>query len=284
MPKLLPFTKMHGAGNDYVYVSAFEQEVENPGELARRISDRHFGVGSDGLVLILPSSVADVRMRMFNADGSEAEMCGNASRCVAKYAYDHGLVSSEHISLETGAGIKHIDLRLQGGEVVGATVDMGCPELEPGKIPVLPVEAGQKDFINRELTVNGTRRRITAVSMGNPHAVLFLPEIDSLDLAKIGPHFETHAQFPKKTNTEFVQVLSPSAVKMRVWERGAGETLACGTGACATAVACVLNHLTDRTVDVRLLGGTLRIEWRKDDGHVLMSGNAVTVFDGVYRY
>ena len=259
----LRFTKMQGIGNDYVYVNGFEERVDNPGELAKRISDRHFGVGSDGLVLILPSGVADLRMRMFNADGSEAEMCGNATRCVGKYARDHGIVNKDVIRLETAAGIKIIRLLFEAGEVRGATVDMGEPVLAPDLIPVVLAP-------------------VTAVSMGNPHAVVFMQGIDDLDLPKLGPLFEHHPIFPKRTNTEFVEVISSTKIKMRVWERGAGETLACGTGACAAAVASVLNGHTGRSLDVELKGGVLHIDWDKSDDHVYMTGGAVAVFDGVY--
>ena len=261
--------------------------MDNPGELAKRISDRHFGVGSDGLVLILPSGVADLRMRMFNADGSEAEMCGNATRCVGKYARDHGIVNKDVIRLETAAGIKIIRLLFEAGEVCGATVDMGEPVLAPDRIPVLvapPLTEGEdpQRFIARPVEVGGRTYAITAVSMGNPHAVVFMDGIDDLDLPKLGPKFEHHPIFPKRTTTEFVEVVSSDKIRMRVWERGAGETLACGTGACAAAVASVLNGHTGRSLDVELKGGVLHIDWDKSDGHVYMTGGAVTVFDGVY--
>lgn len=275
------FTKMHGIGNDYVYVNGFKQKVDDPGQLAKKISDRHFGVGSDGLVMILPSEVADVRMRMFNSDGTEAEMCGNATRCVGKYAYDSGLVSTKTVSLETLAGIKTIDLAFDADKVVGATVDMGEPELMPEKIPVIATR-GQERFVAVPVIVSGREYLITAVSMGNPHAIVFMDGVDALDLPKIGPAFENHELFPRRTNTEFVEILSSDRVKMRVWERGAGETLACGTGACAVAVACVLNGRTGRSVDVELLGGTLHIEWQESDNHVYMTGGAETVFEGEY--
>lgn len=272
---------MHGIGNDYVYVNGFKQKVDDPGQLAQKISDRHFGVGSDGLVMILPSEVADVRMRMFNSDGTEAEMCGNATRCVGKYAHDYGLVSTNTVRLETLAGIKTISLAFDGDKVVGATVDMGEPELTPERIPVIAT-SGQDRFVAAPVKVAGKEHLITAVSMGNPHAVVFMDGISALDLPKVGPDFENHELFPRRTNTEFVEVLSSDRVKMRVWERGAGETLACGTGACAVAVACVLNGRTGRAVDVELLGGTLHIEWRESDNHVYMTGGAETVFEGEY--
>ena len=285
MTNPLPFTKMHGAGNDYVYVNAFAENIADPGELAKKISDRHFGVGSDGLVLLLPSQVADIRMRMFNSDGSEAEMCGNASRCICKFAYDQGIVDRKELRLETGAGIREVTLIFRGEEVVGATVDMGRPRLLPAEIPLAgellsaEQQAG-KSFISQPVDIDGKSVTITALSMGNPHAVVLVENPDSLDLEKIGPHFEQNQLFPKKTNTEFIQVLGPSRIRMRVWERGAGETLACGTGACAAAVACALNGYTGPEVDVELRGGVLHIEWNRENDHVYMTGNAVTVFDG----
>lgn len=285
MAAALRFTKMQGIGNDYVYVNGFEERVDSPGELARKISNRNFGVGSDGLVLILPSASADVRMRMFNADGSEAEMCGNAVRCVGKYVYDHGIQVKDVITVETGAGVKVVRLLFEAGEVCGATVDMGEPELTPAKIPVLTeasTDGGQQRFVARLVDVSGQLYEITAVSMGNPHAVIFMKGIDDLDLPRIGPDFEYHPLFPKRTNTEFVEVISSTKVRMRVWERGAGETLACGTGACAVAVACVLNGYTGRDVEVELKGGTLQIHWDESSNRVYMTGGAVTVFAGEY--
>lgn len=285
MAAALRFTKMQGIGNDYVYVNGFEERVDSPGELARKISNRNFGVGSDGLVLILPSASADVRMRMFNADGSEAEMCGNAVRCVGKYVYDHGIQVKDVITVETGAGVKVVRLLFEAGEVCGATVDMGEPELTPSRIPVLTEaspDGGQQRFVAHPVDVNGQLYEITAVSMGNPHAVIFMKGIDDLDLPRMGPDFEHHPLFPKRTNTEFVEVISSTKVRMRVWERGAGETLACGTGACAVAVACVLNGYTGRDVEVELKGGTLKIHWDENSNHVHMTGGAVTVFAGEY--
>ncbi len=285
MPSLIPFTKMEGLGNDYVYINGFEVHVPDGAALARAISDRHFGVGSDGLVLILPSATADVRMRMFNSDGSEAEMCGNASRCVGKYVYDHGIVKKPVLRLETRAGIKVLHLVLENGAAIGARVDMGEPELLPDMIPVAPTDGGDESrCVDRRLPVAGTDWRITCVSMGNPHAVTFVEDVQQLDLPKLGPLFEHHAWFPRRVNTEFVQVLNAARVRMRVWERGAGETLACGTGACATAVACVLNRRTGRRIQVDLLGGALDIEWSAADNHVYMTGPARTVFTGVYEF
>lgn len=283
MSASLPFTKMQGAGNDYVYINGFTVNVADPHDLAKIVSSRHFGIGSDGLVLILPSTKADLRMRMFNADGSEAEMCGNASRCVAKYAWDHGLIKADSLSLETLAGIKVLHLILENGKVQAVTVDMGEPLLLPQAIPVDFAGCGDMDMaVNATIEAAGQTWFFTAVSMGNPHAVLFISNVKELDLPAIGPAFETHPWFPKRTNTEFVEVLNRSHIRMRVWERGAGETLACGTGACAAVVACVLNNLTDRKVEVELSGGQLEISWDKDNNHVYMTGEAVTVFDGVF--
>ena len=282
MAKKIPFTKMHGIGNDYVYINGFREHISNPGELAKRMSDRHFGIGSDGLIIIEPSHTADLRMRMFNADGTEAEMCGNASRCVGKYAADHGLVRNDMIRLETGAGIKILRLEREDGEVIGATVDMGEPILAPSLIPVAETFCTTTPVQEVPLSVDGTSYSVTCVSMGNPHAVLFLDEIETLDLPAFGPRFENNPAFPKRTNTEFIRVLSREAIAMRVWERGAGETLACGTGACAAVVASVLTNRTDRDVTVHLRGGDLKISWNVKDNHVFMTGNAVTVFDGEF--
>jgi diaminopimelate epimerase len=286
MAKHIPFTKMEGLGNDYIYINGFDITLEDPAALARAMSDRHFGIGSDGLVLILPSAVADVRMRMFNSDGSEAEMCGNASRCVGKYVYDHGLVKKPVITLETKAGIKVLHLMFEHDTVVGARVDMGEPILSAKNIPVqtdTDLPQANEPVINKMLSVAGQTWKITAVSMGNPHAVVFVDNVATLDLPQLGVAFEQHSFFPQRVNTEFVQILSPSHVRMRVWERGAGETLACGTGACATVVACVLTGQCERRVRVDLLGGALDIEWNEQDNHVLMTGPARTVFDGMYH-
>ncbi|MBP1618393.1 MAG: diaminopimelate epimerase [Bacteroidetes bacterium] len=273
----LKFTKMHGAGNDYIYVNGFTQTIENPSELALALSDRHFGIGSDGLVLILPSEKADIRMQMFNSDGSEAEMCGNASRCVGKYAFDNGLTNKTEISLETKAGIKYISLLEGDAKARKVTVDMGEPILDAETIPVV---ADKSPVLNIPLTIDGKEWRMTCVSMGNPHAVTFTEGIKDLDLPVIGPKFEKNPIFPRKTNTEFIEVVDRKTLNMRVWERGAGETLACGTGACASAVAAVLNGFTDRKVTIHLLGGDLQVEWRELDNRVYMTGEAVTVFEG----
>ena len=278
MTNKIRFTKMQGAGNDYVYIDATVQDVAHPERLAVEMSDRHFGVGSDGLVLILPSDKADFRMRMFNADGSEAQMCGNASRCVGKYVYEHGLTTQKTLLLETASGIKVLDLHVSDGKVSRVSVDMGVPVLEPAAIPVnLPGER----VVDMPITVAGEEYRMTCVSMGNPHAVLFVPSLDAVDVHGLGPLAEHHALFPERCNIEFAEIVSPTEIRMRVWERGAGETLACGTGACATLVAAVLNGLTQRQAKLRLLGGDLDIAWR-EDGHVCMTGGAETVFDGVW--
>ncbi|MCX4309843.1 MAG: diaminopimelate epimerase [Desulfovibrio sp.] len=280
MIRKLPFTKMEGIGNDYVYINGFVEQIQDPHDLAKKISDRHFGVGSDGLVLVLPSAVSDLRMRMFNADGTEAEMCGNAARCVGKFAFDHGLIKKDLLRLETLAGEKVIRLAFEGGTPCGATVDMGEPVLVP---ELVPISLGNREnCIAQALEIDGNMYEITAVSMGNPHAVVFMQNLENLEIASIGPKFENDKVFPRRTNTEFVQVLSRDRIRMRVWERGAGETLACGTGACAAVVGCVLNNLTERQVEVELLGGSLEIKWDEASNHVFMKGPAVTVFDGVF--
>lgn len=271
------FTKMHGTGNDYIYVDASTVDVQDPSILAKRVSDRHFGVGSDGLVLIMPSSVADFRMRMFNADGSESEMCGNASRCIGKYVYEKGLTGKTNVLLETGAGIRELQLKVNDGKVGSVCVDMGKPILDPASIPV-SVFGEQAVYV--PVTVDGVVFEVTCVSMGNPHAVLFTTGIDDLDLNRMGPLFEHNALFPNRVNTEFVEVLSSDHVKMRVWERGAGETLACGTGACAVLVAGVLRGLLQTKAAVDLPGGSLTIEWRQDNQHVYLTGEAAFVYEG----
>ena len=275
----MKFTKMQGCGNDYIYVDCTKQEVADPEKVSRVVSDRHFGIGSDGLILICPSAVADVRMRMFNADGSEGAMCGNGIRCVGKYAYDHGLVSKEEITVETLSGIKTLQLHTKNSLVQTVTVDMGKPEIAPEKIPAdLPERT--EAVIDHPITAGGTEWRITCVSMGNPHGVVFVEENKNLDLPKVGPQFEHHPWFPDRINTEFVKIISKNEISMRVWERGSGETLACGTGACASVVACVLNGLTEETVTVHLLGGDLRITYDRTADRVLMEGGATEVFSG----
>ena len=262
----MKFTKMQGIGNDYVYVNCFEETVEDPVGTAIRVSDRHFGIGSDGLVLICPSETADVKMRMFNADGSEGAMCGNGIRCVGKYAYDHGIVDRTRITVETLGGIRHLDMQVEGGRVTAVQVDMGIPELTSALPEKIVVEGRQLEF--------------TGISVGNPHAVYVCDEIDSLDLERMGPAFETHQRFPDRVNSEFVQVLDRNHLRMRVWERGSGETWACGTGATACAVAAMMLGLAEDRVEVQLKGGTLEIYWDREGGHAFMTGPAVEVFQG----
>ncbi len=273
----MKFTKMHGCGNDYIYVNCLEEKVPNPVEAAKKLSDRHFGIGSDGLILIHPSDKADFRMEMYNADGSESAMCGNGVRCIAKYVYDYGLTDKTKVELETKAGIKYLDLKVENGKVSMVTVDMGEPILVPRDIPV----ASDKERVIAEpITVGGTDYEFTAVSMGNPHAVVFVEDTESIDIEEIGPKFEFHEMFPERVNTEFIQIVDKKRINMRVWERGTGETLACGTGACASVVACVLNGLTDNEVFVHLLGGDLLVKYDQKQNKVFMTGPAVTVFDG----
>ena len=274
------FTKMQGLGNDYVYVDCFKETIEDPSKLAKVISDRHFGVGSDGLILICPSDKADFEMKMYNADGSRGEMCGNGIRCVAKYVYDYGLTDKTHISVETLGGIKYLDLTVENGKVALVKVDMGSPILTPEQVPVI---ADGESAVDEPICVDGVEYRMTCVSMGNPHAVVHMEDVDNLDIEKIGPSFENHERFPNRVNTEFVKVLDRETAQMRVWERGSGETLACGTGACAVAVACILNGLTDNKVRVKLLGGDLLIEWDKEKDTVYMTGPAEIVFDGEWK-
>ena len=266
----MEFTKMQGIGNDYVYVDCFKEKVEHPGEVSKYVSDRHFGIGSDGLILICPSDKADCRMDMYNADGSQGIMCGNGVRCVGKYVYDHGIVDKDRrtITVETLGGIKTLDIQVEDGKAVMLTVDMGEAELT-SKLP-------------EKIVIDGTEQEFTGISVGNPHAVYFTEGIDDLDLEKIGPSFENHVCFPDRVNTEFVQVIDRHTVKMRVWERGSGETLACGTGACAVTVASILNDKVDgsKPVTVQLLGGDLNISWERDENLVYMTGPATTVFDG----
>lgn len=273
----MKFTKMHGIGNDYVYVNCFEESVKNPEEVSKFVSDRHFGIGSDGLILISPSAIADFRMNIYNADGSQAEMCGNGIRCVAKYVYDYGLTDKTEISVETLAGIKYLRLQVENGKVASVEVNMGAPILEPKEIPVAVEES---PVVNVPVEVKGKIYHMTCVSMGNPHAIIFMNNVKDLDIAAIGPYFENHTVFPKRTNTEFVEVLDRNTVNMRVWERGSDETLACGTGACATTVACILNDKTENEVTVHLLGGDLKIRWDREANQVYMTGPATVVFDG----
>lgn len=274
----MKFSKMHGIGNDYIYVKCFDEKISEPEKVSVILSDRHKGIGSDGLVLIMPSDKADFRMRIFNADGSEAMMCGNATRCIGKYVYDMGLTDKTQITLETNSGIKHLSLFLKDNKVDSVTVDMGKAVLKPTDIPV---NSDLETFISQPVEVGGKVYDITCVSMGNPHAVIFTQNIDSLDLEKIGPDFENHSLFPNRVNTEFCEVIDSRTLKMRVWERGSGETFACGTGTCATVVAAVLNGICrhDEEVLVHLRGGDLRITY-KTDGTVIMNGPAAYVFSG----
>ena len=276
----MKFTKMQGLGNDYVYVNGFTEKIENPSELAARVSDRHFGIGSDGLILINPSAVADFEMEMYNADGSRGEMCGNGIRCVGKYVYDYGLTDKTAISVETLGGIKYLELSVEDGKVVQVKVDMGKPELKAALIPIISEE---ELVINEPIIVDGTEYKMTGVSMGNPHTVVYMEDIEHLDIEKTGPKFEHHERFPKRINTEFAAVLDRHTVSMRVWERGSGETLACGTGACAVAVSSILNGLTEDEVTVRLLGGDLLIKWDREKDTVYMTGPAEVVFDGEWN-
>ena len=276
----MKFTKMQGLGNDYVYVNGITEKIENPSELAARVSDRHFGIGSDGLILINPSAVADFEMEMYNADGSRGEMCGNGIRCVGKYVYDYGLTEKTAISVETLGGIKYLELSVENGKVAQVKVDMGKPELKAALIPIISEE---EFVINEPIIVDGTEYKMTGVSMGNPHTVVYMDDIEHLDIEKTGPKFEHHERFPKRINTEFATVLDRHTVSMRVWERGSGETLACGTGACAVAVSSILNGLTEDEVTVRLLGGDLLIKWDREKDTVYMTGPAEVVFDGEWN-
>ncbi|MBP1687891.1 MAG: diaminopimelate epimerase [Deltaproteobacteria bacterium] len=271
----LRFTKMHGIGNDYVYVDCFSQTLADPSALARRVSPRRTGIGSDGLILICPSRVADCRMEMYNADGSRGQMCGNGIRCVAKYVYEHGLAPRHVLHIETDAGIKTLQLHPVGKRVQRVTVDMGEPILDGRRIPV----AADGRVVDAPLQVDGTMYHVTCVSMGNPHCVIFVNDVAALSLEQLGPRFEHHPFFPERVNTEFIEVLNRTQLRMRVWERGSGETAACGTGACAALVAAVLNDRADHRAVVQLNGGDLDIEWRNDN-HVLMTGAAEEVFSG----
>ena len=273
----MKFTKMHGIGNDYVYVNCFKETVEHPSERAIKVSDRHFGIGSDGLILIKPSEVADGKMEMYNADGSQGAMCGNGIRCVAKYMYDYGITDKTSISVETKSGIKYLDLTIKDGKVDTVKVNMGTPIL---KAVDIPVRSEKEQVIDEPVMVDGKEWKITCVSMGNPHAITYIDDVKNLEIEKIGPKFENHEIFPDRVNTEFVRVIDRNTVEMRVWERGSGETLACGTGACAVAVSSILNGLTEEEVTVKLLGGDLKIFWDRTENKVYMTGSATTVFDG----
>jgi len=279
MGKKLSFTKMHGIGNDYVYVDCFKEEVKDPCEVAKYVSDRHFGIGSDGLILIKPSDVADFEMDMYNEDGSRGKMCGNGIRSVAKYVYDRGLTDKNQISVSTLSGIKYLDLTIEDGKAVLIKVNMGAPEVIAEKVPVI---SDKEKMISEPITVSGKEYKATCVSMGNPHCVIFMDEdVRNLDLEKMGPNFENHEIFPERVNTEFVNVIDRKNLMMRVWERGSGETLACGTGSCAVTVAAILNGLCDDEVTVHLLGGDLIDRWDKEENVVYMTGPATIVYDGV---
>ena len=273
----MKFTKMHGCGNDYVYVNGFTEKVADKPKAVVALSDRHFGIGSDGVIFINPSQQADFEMEMYNADGTRAEMCGNGIRCVGKYVYDHGMTDKTSITVESFGKVKYLDLTVENGKVIKVKVNMGKPELTAKDVPVVSVH---EQVIDEEITVKEKSYRMTCVSMGNPHAVVFMDDVEHLAIEEIGPYFENHERFPNRTNTEFVQVIDDSHVKMRVWERGTGETLACGTGCCATAVACVLNRLTGAHVTVQVLGGEIEIYWDQKENLVYMTGPAVTVFEG----
>ena len=275
----MKFTKMHGCGNDYIYIDGAKEHIaqEEKPDFVRRVSDRHFGIGGDGVIFINPSDEADFEMEMYNADGSRAEMCGNGIRCVAKFVYDKGLTDKTDISVISCGKIKYLRLSLKDNKVDTVRVNMGAPELIAANVPVL---CDKEQAVDEPITVQDTEYKMTCVSMGNPHAVVFMENVTDLEIEKIGPYFESHERFPKRTNTEFVKVIDRNTVQMRVWERGTGETLACGTGCCATVVACILNGLTDDTVTVKLLGGELEITWDREADLVYMTGPATTVFEG----
>lgn len=275
---VMKFTKMHGAGNDYIYVNGFEETIKNRNEFSKKVSDRHFGIGSDGLIVVDPSEVADCKMDMYNADGSQGKMCGNGVRCVAKFVYDNGIVKKEDIAIETLSGIKYIKVTVKDGKVVAARVNMGKPILRAQEIPT---KFEGDTVVSKKLSIGESAFDVTCVSMGNPHCILYVDDVKSIDLEKIGPDFENHPMFPDRINTEFIHIVSETEFDMRVWERGSGETLACGTGACAAAVASVLNGYCKRNTDIKvnLLGGTLTINWT-DDGDVYMTGPAETVCTG----
>lgn len=279
----MKFTKMHGCGNDYIYVNCFEETLSDPGSTAIKVSDRHFGIGSDGLICICPSGDADFRMAMYNADGSEGKMCGNGIRCVAKYVYDNKMTDKTVITVETLSGIKTLRLHTEGGVVKTVTVDMGAPELAPDKIPVSIPGCSEPVIREYPIQISGSHDqeyRITCVSMGNPHGIIYVDDVHQIDIEKIGPLFENHPWFPERINTEFIHVADRQNIYMRVWERGSGETLACGTGACASVVACVINGLTDNEVTVHLLGGDLRICYDREKNTVYMTGPAEIVCTG----
>lgn len=276
----MKFTKMHGIGNDYIYVNCFEEKITDPSRLSLVMSKQHYGVGSDGLILIGPSDTADFSMRIFNSDGSEADMCGNGIRCLGKYVYDRGLTDKTELTVSTMGGLKKLWLTVEGGKVIRVRADMGMPELTPAKIPV---DVNAEQVMQYPLQILGKTLPITCVSMGNPHAVIFVTDPDAIDLPVVGGMIEHHPLFPRRTNVEFVRVIRRDMLQMRVWERGAGETLACGTGACASLVAAVMNGLADRCAQIKLAGGNLQLEWNEEDNHVYQTGPATFVFDGVWE-
>lgn len=271
------FTKMEGLGNDYVYVNCIKEKIENASELAKAVSDRHFGIGSDGLILIKPSEKADFFMEMYNADGSQGKMCGNGIRCVGKYVYDFGLTDKTEVAVDTLAGIKYLKLNVVDGKVATVCVDMDAPILKP---ELIPVKLDGDMVVDRQIEVGGREYNVTCVSMGNPHCITYMDDVDNLEIEKVGPDFEFNDIFPDRVNTEFVKVIDRDTLQMRVWERGSGETLACGTGACAVAVASILNGLCNDTVTVKLLGGDLKITWDREKNTVFMEGPARVVFNG----
>jgi len=275
----LEFTKMQGCGNDYVYVNGFTQKIEmdKKPEIVRRLSDRHFGIGGDGVIFINPSEIADFEMEMWNADGTRSQMCGNGIRCVAKYVFDYGLTDKTSLTIESFGSIKYIDLTVENGKVSLVRVNMGAPILEAKLVPVV---SDNEQVLDEAIEVEGKTYKMTCVSMGNPHAIVFMDDVAGLEIEKVGPYFENHKRFPERTNTEFVKVIDKNTVEMRVWERGTGETLACGTGCCATTVSCILNGYTDNKVTVKVLGGEILCEWDREANLVYMTGPAVTVFDG----
>ena len=277
----MKFTKMHGAGNDYVYINGFTEKIaqEDKPEWVRKISDRHFGIGSDGAIFINPSDVADFEMEMYNADGTRSEMCGNGIRCVGKFVYDKGLTRKEQISVVSAGKVKYLDLTIENGKAVQIKVNMGEPIL---KSDLVPVVSDSEEVIDELIYISEVDEsyKMTCVSMGNPHAVVFMDDVENLQIEKIGPYFENHCRFPNRTNTEFVKVIDRKNVQMRVWERGTGETLACGTGCCATAVACILNGFTEDEITVHVLGGKIKIFWDRESNLVYMTGPAETVFEG----
>ncbi len=280
----MKFTKMHGCDNDYIYINGMEEEIvpEKKPELVRRMSRRHFGVGADGVIFINASDEADFEMEMWNADGTRGEMCGNGIRCVAKYVYDKGLTDKTELTIVSGGQIKYLKLQVENGKMMTARGNMGKPVFSAKDIPVV-MPGGEGQAVNAPITVNGEEYRMTCVSMGNPHTVVFMTDVSDMEIDRIGPFFENHARFPKRVNTEFVRVIDRNHVEMRVWERGSGETLACGTGSCATVAACVLNGLTDTIVTVKLLGGELLIEWDREEDLIYMTGPASIVYEGEYN-